>query len=141
MTHRPKIGPLAAAMVGAVLLALAGCGSAGIGPILVGGTTSSDSLVAAVRVTPDTVRFSAIAQTAQLTATAVDSVGNEVTGASVTWASGDGTIASVDGDGLVTSVGAGQTTITATSGAAQGTASVIVTTSGALPVGAAPGRR
>jgi len=139
MSRRPNFGPLVAAAIGATLVALAGCGgTAGIGPILVGGSTARDSLVAAVQVVPDTVRFTAVDQTSQLTASAVDSVGNEVTGATITWSSADATVASVDTNGLVTSVGDGQTTITATSGSAQGSAYVSVTTSGALPVGAAP---
>src|SRR5205823_2628224 len=62
----------------------------------------------------------------QLVATTIDSAGNVLTGRSVNWASGNSGAASVDGNGLVTGMGAGAATITATSEGKSGTASVTV---------------
>jgi hypothetical protein len=61
-----------------------------------------------------------------LTATVRSAVGNPIAGQTVTWGTGNGAIATVDGSGNVTGVGAGSTTITATSGARSGTASISV---------------
>jgi acid phosphatase len=63
----------------------------------------------------------------QLTATPRDSVGNVLTGLTVTWTSSDTTLATVSSGGLVTGVGAGAATITATSGSKSGTTSLTVT--------------
>lgn len=61
-----------------------------------------------------------------LTAVVRTAVGNVVPGASVTWGTNDGAIATVDGSGVVTGAGVGNTTITATSGSVSGSASIAV---------------
>lgn len=120
-----------AAILVAAPVALAGCGgSTGFGPVLVQGEPANNSLVETVQISPDTLRFSSLAQTSQLSATALDTLGNEVTGVSFTWASSDGTVASVDQTGQVTSIGAGEAAITATVGQVSDTATIIVTTGG-----------
>jgi len=70
--------------------------------------------VASVQITPalDTVRAG---ETIQLAAVARDASGNALTGRTVTWASNDQTVATVDSTGLVTGMGNGEATITATS--------------------------
>ena len=78
-------------------------------------TPSSASLV--VGITP----------TQQLTATLRDAANNVLTGRVVTWTSSNTAAATVDGNGLVTAVGAGATTITATSETKTGTSSITVT--------------
>jgi len=60
-----------------------------------------------------------------LTATVRSAVGNPIGGA-VTWGTGDAAVATVDGSGNVTGVGPGSVTITATSGARSGTATIAV---------------
>lgn len=72
--------------------------------------------------TPDTILQ---AGTVQLAATPEDGGGNPLVRA-VTWSSGSAAIATVNSAGLVTGVGLGTTTITATSGGIPGTASVTV---------------
>src|SRR6185295_9443501 len=66
-------------------------------------------------------------QTVQLTATTKDANGNTLTGRTVTWASSNTSVGTVNGSGLVTGVVAGSTTITATSEGKNGTSAVTVT--------------
>ncbi len=80
----------------------------------------------AVAVTPASVTLAAVGETAQFTAEVQDANGNAVAGASVSWASGDEAVATVDADGLVTAVANGTATITATSGSLSGTGTVAV---------------
>ncbi len=86
---------------------------------------SSTGAVASITVSPslapltlgDTLRFSAVAY---------DANGNLVTTAALTWKSTDSTVATVSDSGLVTAKDTGSTTVTATSGAISGTATVTV---------------
>ena len=80
-----------------------------------------------VEVAPATAELTALGQSVQLTATVRDQNGGVMSGASVTWTSGDAAVATVDGAGLVTAVATGAATINATSGSASGSASVTVT--------------
>jgi len=65
--------------------------------------------------------------TTQATATLRDANNNVLTGRVVAWSSGNTAVATVNGNGLVTGVGAGTTNITATSEGKTGNASVTVT--------------
>src|SRR2546426_573482 len=89
--------------------------------------TVNPAPVASVSVTPSPASV-AVGTTLQLTATLTDANGNSLTGRTVTWATSDATLATVDANGLVTgkSVG-GPVTITATSEGKSGTSSVTVT--------------
>jgi len=69
--------------------------------------------VAGVRVTPDAAASYAGMRT-QLTGTPYDSLGRDLAGRRVTWATSDAAKATVDTTGLVTAVGGGSATITAT---------------------------
>lgn len=82
---------------------------------------------ATVEVTPDTANLTEIGATEQLSAAVRDGAGDLIEDAVVTWSSADETVAVVSADGAVTSVGVGETTVTATSGEASGTATVLVT--------------
>ena len=82
--------------------------------------------VAAVSVSPATASITE-GGTQQLTATATDSGGATISGATFTYASSDTSVATVDSNGLVTAVKAGSATITATSGGVDGTAAITVT--------------
>ena len=79
--------------------------------------------VASVQITPalDTVRAG---ETIQLAAVARDANGNVLTGRALTWATDDPAVATVDAAGLVTGVGNGEATITATSEGQSDVASV-----------------
>ncbi len=83
--------------------------------------------VALVVVSPasTTVRVGA---TTQLTATPEDGNGNPLTGRTVTWASNNAGVATVNASGLVTPMGVGAATITAASEGQSGTAAVTVAT-------------
>ena len=81
---------------------------------------------ATVTVTPDSVVFTAIGQTEQLSAEVRDQNGQVMAGAAVTWTSSATSIATVSGSGLVTAAGNGTATITASAGSASGTATVTV---------------
>ena len=63
---------------------------------------------------------------AQLTATYLDAVDASVVGPPVTWSSSKGSVASVNGAGLVTAAVPGATTVTATGGGFAGSATVTV---------------
>ena len=95
-----------------------------------GGVTSDSTLmtvalsVDTVLVTQTTADFSAFAQTVTLGASVLDVNGAAVPGAVVTWVSATPAVATVDSSGVVTAVGNGTASITASSG---GTTSESVT--------------
>ena len=87
--------------------------------------SSGPPVATTVNVTPPNVNLAAIGATQQLGVTVLDQNGNPMS-AIVTWGSNNNPVATVNGGGLVTAAANGSATITATSGAAQGTASVTV---------------
>ena len=89
--------------------------------------TVSQVPVASVGVRPSTLSLTA-GQTAQLTTTVLDFAGNVLNGRTVTWATSAAAVATVATSGLVTAVGAGVATITATSEGKSAAAVVTVTT-------------
>ncbi len=93
--------------------------------------------VATVTVTPASIT-EVVGGTAQLTAALKDSVGNPLTGRTVTWASSNTTVATVSSSGLVTGRAAGSATITATSEGKVGSSSVTVTQVAVASVAVAP---
>ncbi|MYC92980.1 MAG: hypothetical protein F4X15_16085 [Gemmatimonadetes bacterium] len=80
-----------------------------------------------VTITPATARLTALGATEQFTAVVRDQSGQVMTGAEVTWASSNTSVATVSGSGLVTAAGNGTATITATAGDAFDTAEITVT--------------
>ena len=107
----------------------------GNGTATVTATAGSASGTAAVTVSqaPDSVAVApaeativALGDTLRLGAEAFDANGHAVEGTEFSWASGDASVATVDGSGLVTAVGNGTTSVTATAGSASGTAVVTV---------------
>lgn len=82
--------------------------------------------VATVEVVPPSPTV-AVNSTVQLTATTRDANGNALGGRAVTWSTSDPNVATVDQTGLVTGVGLGSATITATSEGKSGTSTVTVT--------------
>ena len=79
-----------------------------------------------VTVTPEAVLLVALDDTVRLSARVLDQSGLVMAAAAVTWAPIDPSVATVDGSGLVTAVGNGSATVTATSGAVSGSATVTV---------------
>ena len=73
-----------------------------------------------VEVTPDSAALVEIGQTVQLVARVLDQDEARMLDAAVTWSSADATVATVDPAGLVTAVGEGETTVTATAGTVTG---------------------
>ena len=82
--------------------------------------------VSAVTVSPDGGTLSALGDVLHLVAEALDASGSAVTNAAFAWTSDDTAVATVDGDGVVTAVGNGTATITATAGSVSGSATVTV---------------
>ena len=83
-------------------------------------------VVSAVKVSPDTVAFSALGDTLRATAEALDANGHPVATDAFAWSVGDTTVAVVDALGLVRSIGNGEAVVTAQAGAASDSASVTV---------------
>ncbi len=77
-------------------------------------------------VSPDTVAFDALGDTLRLAAEVRDQAGRPMPGEAVMWAASDTLVATVDATGLVTAVGNGTATVTATSGELAGDAAVEV---------------
>lgn len=75
-----------------------------------------------VRLTPDPRVFSAIGQTLQMSAEALDANGHPVQTARVTWSSSDEAVVTVSDEGLVTATGNGDATVTATAGSEEAAA-------------------
>ncbi len=115
---------------GAGLVTAAGNGSATI--TASAGAASGTAVVTVMQaagsvvVEPAEATLSAPGDTVRLAATALDANGNEVADAQFSWESSDAAVATVDDAGLVTAVGNGSATITASAGSASGTAEVTV---------------
>lgn len=86
-----------------------------------------DQQTVAVAVTPGSASLLKTL-TLQFTGTARDANGNPVQGVTITWGTGDGGVATVNGTGLVTAQGTGMTVITASGDGQSGTATITVTT-------------
>ena len=81
---------------------------------------------ARVTVSPSSLEFAALRDTARLSAQVHDQYGGLMADAAVTWASSDASVAPVDSEGLVRSVGNGEAAVTATAGSAADSATVTV---------------
>ena len=80
----------------------------------------------AVVVAPDAVMLEALGDTLRFAVEVQDQVGRPMPGEPVVWTASDTLVASVDATGLLTAVGNGEATITATSGPVSGDAAVQV---------------
>lgn len=88
---------------------------------------SVTQVVAQVHVTPvGTDTLETTGRTKQYAAVARDSMANAIGGAGITWSTGSGAVATVDGDGLATAVGDGTTQVTATSSGISGSRTLVV---------------
>jgi trimeric autotransporter adhesin len=91
-----------------------------------------------ITVSPATATLAA-GRTLQLTARAVDSAGNLLTGRQVAWGTDQPSIATVSADGVVTGIAAGRATISASIDGKTGTAVVTVTPVPVATLSIAPG--
>lgn len=82
-------------------------------------------VAASVQVSPAASTLT-VGDSTTLTATVKDGSGNVISGAPVTWSSDNTAAATVSTSGVVTAVGAGTATITAKSGNASGTSTILV---------------
>lgn len=89
-------------------------------------TVTVEQRAAAVVLSESELAFSGLDVTSSLVATAEDASGNPIAGPEVAWSSSNDQVATVDADGLVTTIGDGESTITATVDAASGSATVTV---------------
>ena len=121
MTHLCLTPARIAAMISLAFLGACGDDSGD------GGTSTGPVAVATVEVTAPSTSLTSLGATVQLQAVAKDASGNTLGGKSFTWASSDGTIATVDANGLVTAVANGSATISATTDGVSGSATVTVT--------------
>ncbi len=96
------------------------------GPVSGSANVTVEQVVRAVTVSPAADTLLALGDTVRLGAEARDGNGHAVTGAELSWASSDTLVAMVDSTGLVTAASNGVATVTATSGAASGGATVTV---------------
>ena len=93
--------------------------------------------VASVAITPATSSL-VIGGSVQLSATTKDAGGNTLSGRAIGWTSSDQSVATVDGNGLVTAKAVGSATITATSETKTATAAITVTVAPVATVAVAP---
>ncbi len=101
-------------------LALSACGTEeSTGP-------AQQPTVVSVVVTPSTAALESIGATLQLSASALDLIGNTISDKTFTWSSSNENSVTVSSSGLVTAVAVGSATITATTDRVSGTAFVIV---------------
>ena len=111
-------------------------GIAAGGPVTITATSEGINGTTNVTVTPVPVATVSVAPgstplntggTVQLTATTKDAAGNTLAGRTISWVSSSTAVATVSTAGLVTAVGGGNATITATSEGHSGSATVAVT--------------
>ena len=85
-----------------------------------------DQVASSVDVSPAADTLTALGDTVRLAAMATDANNHPVADAEFAWSSADGSVVTVDGDGLVTAVGNGSADISATSDGTSGSASLVV---------------
>ena len=101
------------------LVTAVGNGATTVSATVQGGVTASaavavDQLVTEVRLEPTSLTFAALGETGQLAAQGVDANGNAVADVRLSWSSSDESVVTVNDAGLVTAVGNGATTVSAT---------------------------
>ena len=122
--------PAVATVDGSGLVTAAGNGTATVtaaaGSVSGSSAVTVEQVPASVTIAPESLEFGAFGDTARVEATFVDANGHAIAEAGATWESGDPSVATVDGSGLVTAVANGSATIAATMGELSGTAVVTV---------------
>jgi hypothetical protein len=108
------------AALAAALICVAACGKDGTAP------TDETPVVTSVALDRSQLTFAHIGLRDTVRATAKDQLGRTIVGASVSWTSATPAIATVDSSGVVTSLGLGSTTITASAGTRSASVTVSV---------------
>jgi trimeric autotransporter adhesin len=116
-------GTVTAVAPGSATITAASEGKTGTATVTV--TAVPPAPVASVSVAPTSANLT-IGGTQQITATPRDAQGNALAGRQVTWQTGNANVATVNQSGLITAVGAGNTSVTATSEGRVGTVTVAV---------------
>ena len=120
MTRHRTFIRLSAALAGVALVWACGGDSPTAPP------TPEPARPTTVTVSPATADLTALGATVQLSAEVRDQNAGVMAGATVTWSSGDTSVATVDASGLVTAAGNGTATITASAGSGRGMAEITV---------------
>ena len=79
-----------------------------------------------ITISPASANLYSLSEQVPFTATVFDQYGQVMAGVATTWASSDASVATVSGAGLVTAVGNGSASVTASAGTATGSAAVTV---------------
>ena len=112
------------------LVTAVGNGEAGVtasaGPVAGESAVTVEQRPAEVRISPGADTLVAIGDTLRLSAEAFDANGHSVAGTDFTWASEDEAVVTVDAGGLVTAVGNGEASVTASVGSVAGESVVTV---------------
>ena len=111
--------PLVAALLAACLTTA--CGDDTVEPV-----PPPAPVPTTITISPTSATLQSLGETVRLAATVQDQNGQTMSSATVTWASGDPSVATVDASGLVTAVANGTATVTATAGSASGSVAVTV---------------
>jgi uncharacterized protein YjdB len=125
-------GVVTAMSVGSTQVAANALGKSGIATITVAQTPVASVVVVPARVD------AGVGTKTQLTATALDAAQNTLAGRAVIWTTSNGSVAKVDGSGMVTTVGVGSATITATAEGKSGSSQVSVSAGAVASVVVSP---
>ena len=128
---------LLTAATAACLAVLAACGGDNDSPADPGPGNGGPASVATVTITPTTASV-VIGKTTQLTAATKDAAGTVLVGRAIAWTTSAAAIATVDANGLVTGVAAGNANITATSEGKTTQAAITVSVTPVASVTVAP---
>ena len=120
---RPRI--LISATIGACVAWIAACGDGSTDPVPPP-SPPEPPRATAVFVSPPRAELTAVGETLQLAVQVRDQNGQVMDGVTVTWSTGSPAVATVDASGLVTAVGDGAATISATAGSATGNSEITV---------------
>jgi uncharacterized protein YjdB len=118
-------GVVSGVAAGAATISATSSGKSGTSTITVTAAPPPPPVVTTVSVSPATSAVD-VGATTMLTATVKDQNGNVMTGQTVTWATNNAPVATVNSSGVVTGVSGGSATITATSSGKTGTSSITV---------------
>jgi len=121
---RPQI--LIFATVAACVTWIAACGDGSTDPVPPPPPPPEPPRATTVIISPPRAELTALGETLQLAAQVRDQNGQAMSGVTVTWSTGNAAVATVDASGLVTAVGDGTATISATAGSAAGSAEITV---------------